>query len=210
LSVEVLAIAPFAEVRRIADEVVEAVEERDGALLVMGTALVSDPRRSVTGRVVEALRQPVLLFGPNVPSAALCHAPTLVVGLAVDPRPRPGMSVVEAWQRTFGGPQPWLVDVIATAAWPSGSIENRWEMERVGAAAAELAERGVEASTTVLRALDAVDALNELAAGLAEPVFVITSDRSAAGSSHWYSTARRLLRESRHPVLLVPSDLPVA
>ena len=210
LSVEVLTIAPFDAVRGVADAIVEVVGGRDRVLLVMATALISDPRRSVTGLVLEALRQPILLVGPEVPSSVLSQAPTLVIGLAVDPQLRPAIPVVESWLRSFGEVQPWLIDVIAAAAWPPGSIEDRWELERVGAAAAELAERGVKARTTVLHARDPVDAMLELAAGLTEPVFVITSDRWAGGDSHWYSTSRRLLRRSPHPVLLVPSDLPVA
>ena len=118
------------------------------------------------------------------------------------------MPVVESWQRTFDGRQPWVVEVKATAAWPAGAIDDGAERRCVEAAAAVLATHGIDPVVRVLHGGDPVAALLDFADGVDEAVFVAASDRWAGGRSHWFSTTRRLAQCAPRPVLVVPGDLP--
>ena len=195
----------------VARAIVDHVQNRDGALLVMSTratGLISERlRRSVSAHVLSELRQPVLLVGPAVPEPVRLASPTLV---ACTDRSQDGdaaLPVVVSWQRTFGGGRPWVVEVKPTTAWPAGTIDDIVEREHVDAAAAVLADHGVEASTQVLHGGDPVLWLLEFADGVDDAVFVATSARWSGGRSHWYSTTRRLVHRSPRPVLVVPADL---
>ena len=194
----------------VAAAIVDHVGSRDGALLVMRTAaagLVSGGRHSVTGEVLARLVQPVLLLGPAVPDAVSIDAMTLLAGVDGGDDTCPAVPVMESWRRTFGGNRPWVVDVIAAAGWPTGSIDDRLERKRVDAVVEALAARGIDAVAEVVHASDAASALLEVAERLDDPVFVVTADRWPGGPSHWYSTTRRLVQRSPWPVLVVPSDL---
>ena len=116
--------------------------------------------------------------------------------------------MIDSWQGTFGGGRPWVVEVIATSAWPADTIEEEVEREQVDACAAVLADHGIDAATRVLHGGDPVQTLLELVAEVDDAVFVTTSARWAGGRSHWYSTTRRLVQRSPRPVLVVPADLP--
>ncbi len=124
---EVTTIVPGADV---AAAIVELVQHRDGALLVLSTeapSLVSRFRRSVTGDILSALRQPVLVLGP--------HVPRQVSLSAVTPRrhrrPRPRASTCAAVRRVV------TTDRSASAA-PGrrhrrhGGLAGRHDRERRG------------------------------------------------------------------------------
>jgi nucleotide-binding universal stress UspA family protein len=197
----------------VADDVATAILEhargRDGALLVMGTGgagLVSEIRHSITGDLLASIPQPVLLVGPAVPQGVLLAAPTLVAGIDrthLDP----AQSVIESWQRTFGGQPPRVVDIVAITGWPVDAMDPSAERDGVAAVVEALAAQGIEAVAEVLHGADPVTSLLEFADELTDPVFLTTSDRWAGGPSHWYSTTRRLVQRSTRPVLIVPSDL---
>ena len=100
-----------------------------------------------------------------------------------------------------------MVDVVATPGWPPGTIEEADERRHVDEVAETLAGRGIDAAAKIIHGWDAVSSLLAFADRVEDPVFVMTSDRWARGPSHWYSTTRRLVQQSPHPVLVVPSDV---
>ena len=194
----------------VAAAIVEHVGGRDGALLVMatgGAGLVSGQRRSVTGEVLAGLIQPVLLLGPAVPNAVPLASPTLVAAIDRTHEPPLPVSMIDSWQRTFGGHRPCVVDVVATGGWPAGQIDDAVERQPADSAAELLAARGIDAAAKTVHAEDPASALLQFAFGLDDPVLLVMSDRWAGGPSHWYSTARRLVQRSPRPVLVVPRDL---
>lgn len=195
----------------IATAIVDHVGDRDGALLVMTTSasgLLSQPRRHVTAQVLANLRQPVLVLGPAVPEVIPLAMSTLVAAVDRIHDPAPALPVIEAWQRTFGGHRPRLVEVRPPAAWPAGAIEDALEHEHVDAVSGVLAAHGIDATATVLHGGDPTTALLDFAIDVDDPVFVTTTDRWAGGRSHWYATTRHLLQRAPQPVLIVPGDLP--
>ena len=195
----------------IAAAIVDQVRDRDGALLVMSTSatgLVSQRRGSVSAHVLSETRQPVLLIGPAVPDAVPLSSTTLVACIDRSQDSGAALRVIESWQRAFGGGRPWVVEVIATSAWPAGTIDEDVEREQVDAVAAVLGDHGVDAATRVLHGGDPVQSLLEFVAEVDDAIFVTTSVRWAGGRSHWYSTTRRLVQRSPRPVLVVPADLP--
>jgi len=194
----------------VATAIVDHVRNRQGTLLLMSTGatgLVSEVRHSVTGNVLARLTQPVLLLGPHVPDAVPLAAPTLVAGIDRTFEPSPALPLIESWYRTFRGHRPWVVDVVATPGWPPGTIEEADERRHVDEVAETLAVRGIDAAAKIIHGWDAVSSLLAFADRVEDPVFVMTSDRWARGPSHWYLTTRRLVQQSPHPVLVVPSDV---
>ena len=195
----------------IAAAIVDQVRDRDGALLVMSTSatgLVSQRRGSVSAHVLSETRQPVLLIGPAVADPVPLSSTTLVACIDRSQDSGAALRVIDSWQGTFSGGRPWVVEVIATSAWPSDTIEEEVEREQVDACAAVLADHGIDAATRVLHGGDPVQTLLEFVPEVNDAVFVTTSARWAGGRSHWYSTTRRLVQRSPRPVLVVPADLP--
>ena len=205
----------------VATGIVEHVRNRDGVLLVMDTnarSLVTQRLHgSISVRVLQEVRQPVLLVGPAVPDPVPMSSPTLIVCTDRSQDSVAALPVVESWQRTFGGGggggcgggnRPSIVEVMPTAAWPEGTSDDAVEHEHVDALATVLADHGIDAATRVLHGGDSVKWLLEFAEHVDEAVFVATSTRWAGGRSHWYSTTRRLVQRSPRPVLVVPADLP--
>lgn len=189
--------------------IVEYVRNRDGVLLVMSTGatgLLSLARRSVTGQVLAELPQPVLFLGPEMADTVDMAGATLVAGVDGNLDSQPALPVIESWQRSFGGPRPWLVDIVAATAWPAGTTDDEVAHARLDTVVSNLAAHGIDAASAVLHGNEPVEALLNFSAEVDDPVFVLTSDRWAGARSHWYSTTRRMLRRSPRPVLVVPSD----
>ena len=211
LLVEVLTIGSPDGPLEIGAEIVVRLQNRDGVLLVMatdGVGLMSTSRRSISGHVLSELRQPVLLVGPNVDDPLPLASPTLVVCTDRSQQIGPALPVVEAWQRTFGGGRPRVVEVRPATGWPADAGDEEMEGQLVDAAAAVLAERGIDTDTSVLHGGDTARDLLEFAEQFDDAVIAVTSDRWPGGHSHWYSTTRRLVQRSRGAVLVIPSDLP--
>ena len=211
LPVEILTVGASDGGLDVGAAIVDRLQSRDGALLVMATSgigLVSGSRASVSGHVLSELRQPVLLIGPAVSDPLTLASPTLVVCTDRSHEIGAALPVVESWQRTFGGGRPWVVEVRPPTAWPVDATDDEVERQLVDAAAAVLAEHGVDAGTRVLRGGDTPQHLLDFAETVDRAVFVATTDRWAGGRSHWYSTTRRLVQRSQGPVLVIPSDLP--
>jgi nucleotide-binding universal stress UspA family protein len=210
LPVEMLTIGSPDGPRDIGAEIVDRLQNRDGALLVMatdGVGLISTSRRSVSGHVLSELRQPVLLVGPKVHDPLPLTLPTLVVCTDRSHQIGPALPVVEAWQRTFGGGRPHVVEVRPATGWPADTGDEEMERQLVEAAAAVLAEHGVDTDTSVVHGGDTARYLLEFAEQVDNAVIAVTSDRGSGGHSHWYSTTRRLVQRSPGPVLVIPTDL---
>ena len=60
----------------------------------------------------------------------------------------------EAWHRTFGGGRTRVVEVTLTTGWPADAGDQEMERQRVEAAAAVLAEHGIDTDTDVLHGGD--------------------------------------------------------
>ena len=211
LPVEVLTIGSPDGPLDIGAEIVVRLQHRDGALLVMATdgiGLISKSRASISGHVLSELRQPVLLVGPNVDNSLPLASPTLVVCTDRSHQIGPALPVVEAWHRTFGGGRPRVVEVRPTTGWSGDAGDAEMERQVVDAAAAVLAEHGIDTDTDVLHGGDTARYLLEFAEQVDDAVIAVTSDRWPGGHSHWYSTTRRLVQRSPVPVLVIPTDLP--
>ena len=187
LPVEMLTIGSPDGPLDIGAEIVVRLQNRDGALLVMatdGVGLISKSRRSVGGHVLSELRQPVLLVGPNVHDPLRLTSPTLVVCTDRSHQIGPALPVVEAWQRTFGGGRPHVVEVRPETGWPTDAGDEAIERQLVEAAAAVLAEHGVDTDTSVVHGGDTARHLLEFAAQVDDSVIEVTSDRWPGGHSH--------------------------
>jgi nucleotide-binding universal stress UspA family protein len=186
-------------------EVVEHTAGRDGAIIVLeafGGGPPGDRLFDADAEVVlTRLRHPVLVLGPEarVPTTI----PTPVVALdaggastAVDAAAR--------WHVTFRSGQPVVVALDPPDPWPDeGHAPVHDPARRVVVA---LARRGVEASLVRRVALDPAAAVLESAELVEEPVLVVAAPRWPGGPSHWYSTARRLIRHAHCPVLVAPAN----
>jgi len=134
-------------------------------------------------------------------------SPTLVVCTDRSHQIRPALPVVEAWQRTFGGGRPCVVEVMPTTGWPADAGDEEMERQLVEAAAAVLAGHGIDTDTSVIHGGDTARSLLEFAEQVDDAVIAVTSDRWPGRHSHWYSTTRRLVQRSPGPVLVIPTDL---
>jgi nucleotide-binding universal stress UspA family protein len=186
------------------------IGNRDGVLLVMATtakgALGERVQGSVSEDVLSHVHQPVLLVGPNVGENCELASPTLVACVDGSPHTEAALPVIAKWTKTFGGGVPWLAEVVPArpgAAAPQGDL---LEAAHVRSFADRLAARGVHASWEVLHGGDPVAALEDFTNQVADAVLVVTSERWA-GTTHWFSTTRKLARWSSRPVLVVPADL---
>ena len=184
------------------------VNNRQGALLVMATAARSALGLPGAGRVSEAvlalLRQPVLLIGPNVEEPWHVAPPTLIACVDGSERDEVVLPVVATWAQTFGQRHPWVIEVIPRLG-TAIPTDDGVETAHVCSFAERMAAAGIESSQRVVRNNDPVAAIGEFAETLPASVLVIASE-PWPGSSHWFSTARKLVRSSTRPVLLVPAD----
>ncbi len=192
----------------IAGVLVDHVRGRQGSLLVMATSakrpVVGRLGGSVSTRVLALTDRPVLLVGPMVSPRLRIARPTLVVG--VGPMEHAGLAVstIASWTQTFPGDDPWVVEVVPTA-------DSAADPADVGAAAhlrpyvELLAGAGVRTSSRVLHGGEPGFWLEDFAEQIADPILVATSARWTDGQLHWHSETRELVRQSTHPVLVVPA-----
>ena len=192
----------------VARALVDHVRGRHGSLLVMATSakrpLVGRLGGSVSTRVLALTDRPVLLVGPMVSPRLRIARPTLVVGVGPMEHAGVAVSTIASWTQTFPGDDPWVVEVVPTAAGPADPAD-------VGAAAhlrpyvELLAGAGVRASSRVLQGGEPGFWLEDFAEHIADPILVATSARWTDGQLHWHSETRELVRHSTHPVLVVPA-----
>ena len=104
----------------VAQVLVDHVRGRQGSLLVMATSakrpLIGRLGGSVSTRVLALTDRPVLLVGPMVSPRLRIARPTLVVGVGPMEHAGVAVSTIASWTQTFPGDDPWVVEVVATAA----------------------------------------------------------------------------------------------
>jgi nucleotide-binding universal stress UspA family protein len=183
--------------------------ERPAPLVVVATRARGVIAEHVLGSVTEDLlarsADPVLLVGPHVETEDLVGGPTLVAGVDGTSTSEAVLPAVAEWLDTFGGPPPWLVQVLppATAADSFGDAVESAYVQRL---AARLKEGGIDAEWDVAHAGRPTDALIDFADRVADTVLVVSSERwTDAAHSHIRSVARALTRYAHHPVLVVPA-----
>ena len=186
----------------VAQVLVDHVRGRHGSLLVMATSakrpLIGRLGGSVSARVLALIDRPVLLVGPMVSPRLRIARPTLVVGAGPMEHAGVAVSTIASWTQTFPGDDPWVVEVVATAADPGAAADLRSYVEL-------LAGAGVRVSSRVLQGGEPGFWLEDFAEHIADPVLVATSARWTDGQLHWRSETRELVRQSSHPVLVVPA-----
>jgi nucleotide-binding universal stress UspA family protein len=187
-------------------QVVEHATGRDGAIVVLeafGGGPPGDRLFDADAEVVlTRLRHPVLVLGPaaRVPPTT----PTPVVALDAGAHVAAAAAAAR-WQVTFRSPRPLVVALDPPDPWPDDGTASVEDPAR--RAVADLARHGIEASLVRRVALDPATAVLESAELVEEPVVVVAAPRWPGGPSHWFSTARRLIRRAGCPVLVVPADV---
>jgi nucleotide-binding universal stress UspA family protein len=185
------------------------IAERPDALVVMATRargfVAGQLLGSVSERVLSRTDHPVLLVGPGASISEPSGTPTLVVGVDGTPRSEAVLPTLAQWTESFGGPPPWLIEVL-----PVPREQQRWDVHETShlhRLASRLEEQGIEAEWEVAHARHAADALIEFAGQVTDPVLVVASTRwTDPDHRHLTSVARKLAQEARHPVLVVPAD----
>jgi nucleotide-binding universal stress UspA family protein len=188
---------------------VDLIAERPDALVVMATRargfLAGQLLGSVSERVLAHTDHPVLLVGPGASILDPSGSPTLVVGVDGTPRSEAVLPTLAQWTASFGGPAPWLIEVL-----PVPREEELWdvyETSHLHRLADRLEEHGIEAEWEVAHARHAADALIEFASHVSDPILMVASTRwTDPHHRHLTSVARKLAHEARHPVLVVPAD----
>ena len=93
---------------------------RPDALILMATRPGAPLGQRLLGSVTEGLlsrlSQPMLLVGPHVELQEQVDRPGLLVGVDGSPATEAALPAVATWMRTFGGPEPWLVEVTGADA----------------------------------------------------------------------------------------------
>jgi nucleotide-binding universal stress UspA family protein len=193
----------------VAGALVSFIAERPDPLVVMATRARGVIAEHVLGSVSETVlagsARPVLMVGPHVADEDLPAGLTLVAGVDGTSTSEAVLSAVAAWIDTFGGPPPWLVQVL-TSAVAAGDHAGMAESADVRRLVARLKEGGIDAEWDVAHAKNPADALIDFADRVADAVLVVGSMRWADPQhSHLTSVARTLTRYAHHPVLVVPA-----
>jgi nucleotide-binding universal stress UspA family protein len=191
----------------VASAITDHVSGRQGALLVMATtgrsALGEHRLGPITEAVLQAVRQPVLILGPNAAErGAPPTRPTVVVDASESKDTL--IAPIESWVHTFSSKATLVVEVIPPTSWPSGDDEP---VGHIAGYVERLRDIGLCASGQVLRTDDVVTALVALTHEVADPVLIMASPRWEGDPSHWFATVRRVIRHTTVPVLVVPTDL---
>ena len=184
--------------------IVDHVGGRDGALLVLATTARGGPDGDrlgpVTDEVLSRVRHPVVVVGPR----AERPAGGLVVAVDATSSAGAAMRVVERWQATFrNGDGTQIVQVVAPDSWPH---EDDVPADGVGEYVEQLGGRGIAATGAVLRGHDPVTAIVDHAVRTRASMVVVTAPADPGQPTHWFHTARRLIRFAPCPVLVVPAD----
>jgi nucleotide-binding universal stress UspA family protein len=198
----------IAHSNRPAEAIVDHVERRDGALLMMATSAKPLIEGQLFGNVVERLLgvidQPVLLVGPRVADTFAATPPTLIICLDRTDIGEAAVPAIARWAHTFGAAEVWATEVAATA--PDDATPGTRAAEHVRAFADLLGSSDVKASWGVLFGEEQDVRLELFADSFSNPIFVATSVRWTDGQPHWRSSTHQLVHRSKHPVLVVPAS----
>jgi nucleotide-binding universal stress UspA family protein/nitroimidazol reductase NimA-like FMN-containing flavoprotein (pyridoxamine 5'-phosphate oxidase superfamily) len=184
--------------------IVDEVERRDGALLVMATSakgsLAAQFLGGVTEDVLSLIDRPLLLVGPRVPAGCELADPTPVVCIERSDVAEAAVPAIISWKRTFGGPDPWLAEL----------ADARGETGPPGSSAVEsfgtlLAAEGIDAVPAKVQQSEVDAWLDDLASQVSDAVVVSTSARWSDKHARGRSTTRRLVQRSPRPVFVVPA-----
>ena len=100
--------------------IVEHVERRGDALLVMATSAKASFTAQFLGGVTEdilgLIDRPILLIGPRVPPDLELGALTPVTCIERGDVAEAAVPAIVSWMRTFGGSQPWLAELTTSRA----------------------------------------------------------------------------------------------
>jgi nucleotide-binding universal stress UspA family protein len=131
-------------------------------------------------------------------------APTLIACIGPSTDTDPTLPVMARWAGTFGGPEPWFVEVLPPDGLRDVADDVR-ETSLVQRRAERLADLGVRSEWDVLHGRDLVEAVERFAEQIDEPVLVVESEHwTDPDHVHLHSVARRLAHRARQPVLVVP------
>lgn len=192
-----------------AQAIIDHLDKRPGALLVMSTSAKSPLTRRFLGSVSEAvlcrIDRPVLLVGPHVSADVDMLHPTLVACVDSTDAATRAVPVIKAWVDTFAGAPPWVVEVLPVPPTGRGGGQQVVESANVHVLAQKLMAADVRTMWEVLHGTDVADRLQDFIAGVPSPVLLATSTNWTDIRSHWHSTTRRLVQQSDRPVLVVPA-----
>jgi nucleotide-binding universal stress UspA family protein len=162
----------------------EHLAGHDGSLLLDRTAEA----------IMSHLPHPLLLLGPRQtnPRGDAQLSPITVRDGASEAATLD--SATETWISTFTKVQPELLDVFPPDPWPRSGVDP----------GPKVREARSGTVLTELRAVDLGDAVLSHLNGRRDAVVVVSSPRWSSAASHWWSTARRLVRHLSCPVLVVP------
>jgi hypothetical protein len=175
----------------------EHLAGHEGSLVLRGTSAGGHEGGPLLDRVAETimrqLAHPLLLLGPRQvnPRRDDQLSPITVRDGASELASL--LSATESWTETFTNIHAELVDVVPPDPWPRMDVDN-----------IDRREAGQGTDITELRTLDLGAAILSHLDGRHDAVVVVSSPRWPSTPSHWWATARRLVRQLPCPVLVVP------
>ena len=96
--------------------IVDYVEARPGALLIMSTTAKSPVKQQFLGSVSEAvlnrIHVPVLMVGPHVPATTKMSSSTLVACVDSTDVATAAFPAIASWVHTFTSKAPWVIEVL--------------------------------------------------------------------------------------------------
>ncbi|SRR6266545_2688272 len=197
-----------------AGTIVDFLDDRPGALVVMGTHARGPLGERLFGSVSESVLAgticPVVMVGPHVATTPPPAMATLVAGLDGSATSEAVLPTVSEWVRTFGGNPPWLVQVVEPRdSQPDDRGGDLSESGYLGRLAARLRDEGTPAEFDIAHGRRPVPSLLGVARRIPGPVLAVASERwTDRDSRHSFSTARALARQSPYPVLVVHAAAP--
>jgi hypothetical protein len=178
--------------------IAEYLAGHDGSLVLRATSAGGHDGGPLLDLIAETIMtrsaRPLLLLGPRQanPRRDDQLSPVTVRDGASDMATLE--SVTQLWTATVPGVAPELLEVLPPDPWPGSSVD-------LSSADAN----GSAPVVTQLRTLDLDDAVSTYLKGRHDAVVVVSSPRWASEPSHWWATARRLVRHQACPVLVVPA-----
>ena len=159
---------------------------------------------STSAELLSKVTCPVLVIGPHVEPTWRANQAQLLLCVGPTSRAEATIAQMLRWSCTFGGRDPWFVEVIEPVEQlpvPSDVPESA----HVRRLADLLTKHGIESNWDVLHDNDPVEALVRFAQKFDQTVFVVASDQwTDPAHVHVHSVSRHLAHRSTQPVLVVP------